>query len=301
MGLLKQIPLAAGATVLFLMAACSTIEATATPAIDATAKPTIDVTEQTQADRKLATLTPRPTPQPEDTTTRPTQTAAPLPSPTPTRSIREIFDLLDRGIISEEEAATELNKRKEGGSLTATSTQPPSPTPLATPTPVPTQPSDRRGSAQWVSQLEAEVHELVNEERLKASLNRLAFDSALADVARSHSQDMATNTFFAHDNLNGQSPTDRTDAAGYSCINQGYYGVGENIFKGWLFSAIMTYQSTSTKAYFALDEIAQVVVDGWMNSPGHRKNMLTARYTKEGIGIGINPDTEAVLVTQDLC
>ncbi len=258
MRLLEQILPAAGAMVLFLVVACSSVEPSATPAIGATA--------EAQVRQILETLTPRPTLQDDETArlTLPPQTATLRPSPMPTLTI-------------------------------ATPAQSPAITSVPTRTP------ESRGGAQWIIQLEAEVHELVNRERLKASLGSLAVDSALADVARRHSQDMATNTFFAHENLIGQDSTDRADAAGYSCVNQGYVGVGENIFQGWLFSAIMTSGSLSIKAYLDLDELAGVVVDGWMDSLSHRLNMLTARYNKEGIGIAINPDTERVLVTQNLC
>ena len=233
---------------LFLTVGCSTVEPSATPAIGATA--------EAQVRQKLEALTPRPTLQDDETPTltRPPQTATLRPSPMPTLTNGEIFDLVDRGIMSAEEAAAELSRRRREDSGAVT------PTPVATLaqlpaiTSVPTRTPESRGGAQWIIQLEAVVHELVNQERVKASLGRLAVDSALADVARRHSQDMARNTFFAHENLIGQDSTDRADAAGYSCVNQGYVGVGENIFQGWLFSAIMTSGSLSIKAYRHWDQ-----------------------------------------------
>ena len=135
-----------------------------------------------------------------------------------------------------------------------------------------------------ITQLEAEIHELVNQERLKASLGSLAVDSALADVARRHSQDMATNTFFAHENLIGQDSTDRADAAGYSCVNEGYVGVGENIFQGWLFSAIMTSGSLSIKAYMDLDELAGVFVDGWMEETSCNRRVFSGELPWKQLG-----------------
>ena len=302
MRFLRHLLPAAGMIVVFLMAACSSVEPSATPAVAATAEAMVD--------QKLATIMPTLTTQPQVTvaglrrTPTITSTTVPtsLPLPTPTLTTREIFDLLDRGVLTAEEAAAALKRRDQEtlgeAAQTPAATAPTSPTLLPAFTPVLT---DVRGSTQWISQLEAQIHELVNQERRKASLSSLEEDSALADVARSHSQDMTINDFFNHENLNGQSPSERADAAGYSCVNQGYIGIAENIFTGWQFSATITFRSTSTKAYFDLDGLAKVVVDGWMDSPGHRRNILTDRYNKEGIGVGVNPETEAVLVTQNFC
>ena len=302
MRLLTHLLPGTGIIVVFLMAACSNVEPSATPGIAATAEAMVN--------EKLAAIIPTPTTQPQLTvaglprtpTLAPTPAPTSLPLPTPTLTIREIFDFLDRGILTTEEAAAELKRRDQEtlgeGTQPPAATAPTSPTVLPASTPAS---ADARGSAQWISLLESQIHELVNQERRKASLSNLEDDSALAEVARSHSQDMAINDFFNHENLYGQSPSERADAAGYSCVNQGYIGVAENIFTGWQFSAIITFQSTSTKAYFDLDELAKVVVDGWMNSPGHRRNILTERYNKEGIGVGVNPETEAVLVTQNFC
>jgi uncharacterized protein YkwD len=49
-----------------------------------------------------------------------------------------------------------------------------------------------------------------------------------------------------------------------------------------------------------MEEIASQVVNGWMNSPGHRENILNARYDREGIGIAVSSDGK-VYVTQNFC
>lgn len=260
---------------------------------------------------------------PKNNSTKPLRTKTPILSPTPTRTIRQIFDLFDRGIISEEEAAAELNRRKLDDSYgiipppgvrptvtqipipTQSSTQRPTPTTLPVSTPIPIQSPAQRGSPGWINQLETSIHELVNLERRNVGLITLAHDLDLTDIARSHSHNMAIKGFFDHINLIGQVPTDRADTAGYSCIKQEgnliYTGIAENIFSGWLYSSTTRIGLISIRNYFTLAEIADIVVDGWMNSTGHRQNILTPRYEKEGIGIAINPDTEAVLVTQNFC
>lgn len=150
-----------------------------------------------------------------------------------------------------------------------------------------------------ISELELEVHRLINVERQKNGLNSLSFDSKLADIARKHSEDMAQNNFFEHTNLKGQDPTDRANAVGYSCRKdyRDYYtyGIGENIAETPIYSNVEGCDSTTN-----LESLASCIVDGWMGSPGHRKNILTSEYGKEGIGIAYSSDDKAY-TTEDFC
>lgn len=104
-----------------------------------------------------------------------------------------------------------------------------------------------------------EVFDLTNQERRNAGLAPFAWSDDLAAVAAAHSQDMYERRFFSHTNPDGLSPFDRMDAAG---INYGW--AAENI--------AMRYPSP------------QDVVDGWMNSPGHRANILNEHLTTLGVG-----------------
>ncbi len=152
--------------------------------------------------------------------------------------------------------------------------------------------------------LEYEIHELVNTERVKQGLPSLAYDDALADIARDHSNDMATYNFFSHNNLNGQDPTDRAIAAGYPVYKDygnGVYseGIAENIYQNWLYDGLSYYnENEPIYKWSTQSEIASSTVNGWMNSPGHRANILDSSYDKEGIGVSITADYK-VYVTQD--
>jgi uncharacterized protein YkwD len=79
-------------------------------------------------------------------------------------------------------------------------------------------------------------------------------------------------------------------------------GIAENIFQTWLFSSYTTSLSglVVSRNYMTREEIASQVVDGWINSPGHRENILNARYDREGIGIAVSSDGK-VYVTQNFC
>ena len=166
--------------------------------------------------------------------------------------------------------------------------------PAATPTPT-------RGSAEWVAALEQQIHQLVNQNRQSP----LVFDVALASVARSHSADMANSNYFSHINQQGQSPSDRGEAVGYDCRKDygSYYtyGLPENINQAWLYSQSWTLNGILVrKDYYELEELASLVVDGWIASTGHRENILNNSYDVEGIGVAINDD-EKVYLTQNFC
>ncbi|MEM6837038.1 MAG: CAP domain-containing protein [Cyanobacteria bacterium P01_C01_bin.120] len=104
-----------------------------------------------------------------------------------------------------------------------------------------------------------ELINLTNAYREQNGLPRLSLDLDLAEAAQSHSQNMASSDFFAHRDPAGQSPRDRATDAGYE---RG--AVGENIAAG---------QPTP-----------QAVFNAWLNSPGHRANILSSTWNEIGVG-----------------
>ncbi|MDD4689629.1 MAG: CAP domain-containing protein, partial [Eubacteriales bacterium] len=106
---------------------------------------------------------------------------------------------------------------------------------------------------------ENEVVRLVNVERAKQGLNPLKADWELSRVARYKSQDMKDKNYFSHTSPTYGSPFQMMKNFGIS-----YRTAGENIAKG---------QSTP-----------QAVVTAWMNSSGHRANILNSSFTKIGVG-----------------
>lgn len=115
---------------------------------------------------------------------------------------------------------------------------------------------------------------------------------------------MAKFNFFSHD-FTGEDPSARAKRQGYICRKDygTYYtlGIAENIFQGWLYSSTTYFwMSIPVKNWMSVDDIAREAVEGWMNSPGHRSNILNRAYDREGIGVAISSD-EKVLITQDFC
>lgn len=156
-----------------------------------------------------------------------------------------------------------------------------------------------------IADLERRIHALTNAQRRKHGIPELQFDERLAKVARAHSQDMSNKNFFQHINLDGEDPGARGKRLGYRCVKNydTYYteGLSENLMRTYLYDSVLE-QAGIVVGYDwrTPEEIAQISVDGWMNSPGHRRTLLTATYDREGIGIAISPNKE-VYVTQNFC
>ena len=142
-------------------------------------------------------------------------------------------------------------------------------------------------------EIEEWVIEFTNEERVSAGLQPLRHDAAISDIARSHSEDMARLGLLSHD-IGGKDPTDRALTAGYDCraYREGgwySYGLSENIaehprvtwWRGWGTSyRPVDYDRDA-------EEAARDLVQGWMNSPGHRRNILDRDSRRIGVGIAI--------------
>lgn len=103
------------------------------------------------------------------------------------------------------------------------------------------------------------VVELTNKERAKYGLQPVKLNLVLNQVALHHSQDMAMQDFFDHVALDGSEPWDRMTRAGYQ-----YSVAAENIAAGFL--------------------TPETVVQAWMESPGHRSNILAPDVEEIGIG-----------------
>ena len=144
-------------------------------------------------------------------------------------------------------------------------------------------------AAARVSELELKVHAGINAERAKHGGSPLQWDEGLASVARAHSDDMTSRRYFSHDTPEGLDPTDRLHRAGLNCRKGYRYGIAENI-------AIETTLGN-------LDRTAEEAVRGWINSPGHRTNLLNREYNRTGVGAsyGTWRGYKAVYLTQVFC
>ncbi|MFK4467114.1 CAP domain-containing protein [Bacillus sp. RC252] len=113
--------------------------------------------------------------------------------------------------------------------------------------------------AKSLSEFEQRVVELTNAERTKQGLSALQIDTELSKVARIKSEDMQKNNYFDHNSPTYGSPFDMMKKFGIS-----YKSAGENIAQG--------------------QRTPEEVVQAWMNSAGHRANILNSGFTHIGVG-----------------
>jgi len=132
----------------------------------------------------------------------------------------------------------------------STTAPPESTAPPTTSAPTPSSPSS----------LADDVVDLVNIDRSNAGCGPLTVDDRLATAAQLHSDDMSARHYMDHINPEGLDPTARAAAQGYTGA-----GIGENIAQGYP------------------DPVA--VMEGWLNSPGHKANIENCSYTVIGVGV----------------
>ena len=134
------------------------------------------------------------------------------------------------------------------------------------PTETTTQNTEKPNNNGSMLSIETEVVRLVNVERSKAGLPALQIDQEVSKVARLKSEDMANKNYFNH-----TSPTYGSPFEMLKKFNITYKTAGENIAKG--------------------QKTAEAVVNAWMNSEGHRKNILSSSFTHIGVGYATKGST----------
>lgn len=156
----------------------------------------------------------------------------------------------------ERDKAESAEPSSESASPSRTASKSPSPT--KSETSEPTRSAKPTATADAATAAEAEVLRLVNQERAQAGCRPLTNDPELAKLAGDYSQDMAERGFFDHTDPDGNDPWERAQEYGIADLG------GENIARG--------------------QANAQSVMDAWMNSEGHRANILNCDFRTLGVG-----------------
>ncbi|WP_098891423.1 CAP domain-containing protein [Streptomyces sp. or3] len=183
----------------------------------------------------------------------PSKIPSKTPSETPSKSAAPSTSKKPAATPSEKSKAPTTSKAPEKSTAPASKAPAPpktssAPPPSKKPSPSPTDASAR-----------TEVLALVNQERAKVGCSPLSTSAPLTSLAQNFSEDMAARGFFDHTDPDGDTPWDRAAQAGVQ-------GLGaENIARG--------------------QADAQAVMEGWMNSEGHRANILNCDYKTIGIGV----------------
>lgn len=139
-------------------------------------------------------------------------------------------------------------------------------------------PTVNESEENFMAQVEQLIYQKVNEERAKAGLSQLSYNSTMEKYARIKSKDMGDNNYFSHEDLSGKLITEKMKQDGVS-----YRAWGENI-------AYIGGVSDANK-------LAEQFMTNWMNSSGHRANILSANF--ESIGMGVYKSGNRVYATQE--
>lgn len=126
------------------------------------------------------------------------------------------------------------------------------------------------------AEAEALIIVLVNDERQKDDLCTLSEDALLTDLAREHSAYMAEYDLLTHDRFSGERPLS------YNMSSPGD-ARGENLAK-------IPTQQYSPGPYLSLQEVCEWAVSGWMDSDGHRENILQPIFTETGVGVSFSEE-----------
>lgn len=146
------------------------------------------------------------------------------------------------------------------------------------------------------------IHVEINERRLEQGLRPLDYDSALGDIAQQYSETMLSVDTLSHTGPGGDTFEDRYAEDGYYCR----VPVGENRYSHGGENILYTYYETpltGDRYYDTPKELAGGMVESWMNSPGHRENILKPYWESEGLGVAagwVNGEIK-VYATQNFC
>jgi uncharacterized protein YkwD len=140
-----------------------------------------------------------------------------------------------------------------------------------------------------LSWLENRTFDLVNGERVKNNLSELRWSSGITSVAREYSETMAKNDFFAHEGLDGSDVSSRLKDGEVYHWNKS----AENLYmsSGYDYYYTNIFGKVTSKHYMTFEQLAQNATQGWMNSPGHRENMLDPDLDESGLGVYVVNET----------
>jgi uncharacterized protein YkwD len=121
----------------------------------------------------------------------------------------------------------------------------------------------------FISDLERQVFALINQQRIQSGLKPLIWNELAAETARLHSKNMASYNFFNHAGVDGKRVDERADSVGL----HKWRVIGENL----------AYNR-------GFNNPIERVIESWMKSSEHRKNLLRKNWHESGVGISVTPN-----------
>ena len=151
------------------------------------------------------------------------------------------------------------------------------------------------------------IHDNTNSQRLSQGLPALNWSEELSQIAEQHSLEMAEKAYFGHIDPRGHDASERARRAGFSNLHRSnqYFvlGVGENLFATHSYQEFSVHNNGADQLLYQVswkkpEEIAIEAIEAWINSPSHKRNILSTTYTVEGIGVAIGSNG-TLFITQN--
>lgn len=150
------------------------------------------------------------------------------------------------------------------------------------------------------------IHQKVNAVRRANGLAELGWNGALVAIATGHSRDMQQRGYFAHVSPSGEDFASRYRRGGYECrvpAGPGRFLLGgENLAQVQQVAQWLVWEDgrKEPEQIRSAEELAEVTVTGWWNSPPHKQNLLRPEWLSQAIGVVVTADG-GVWVTQNFC
>lgn len=147
------------------------------------------------------------------------------------------------------------------------------------------------------------VYNFTNDVRADESVDTVTWNNDLAAIARQHSQDMARHDYVGHTEPDGDTVNDRLDQHPNPCDGYGddRFEHGENAGSAY-WQREFVQSGTGDLVYVSDEtELAKALMRSWLNSPGHRKNIVADDWNYLGVGLAINQTSGKVYATQLFC
>lgn len=141
-------------------------------------------------------------------------------------------------------------------------------------TPTPRTFVEKKADPNFPEILVKNIHELTNEERLNRGAKAYVFDQKLAEIARRRSEDMLARGYFSHTAPDGCGITCNFEASQYETL-----GWGENIARYEFINGV------------PIGGVADIFIEQWIKSSGHRDNLLSGEFTHHGVGVSVHAGT----------
>lgn len=166
--------------------------------------------------------------------------------------------------------------------------------------------SDVRTEKSHIDSEDVEYHifKKVNAIREERNLSSYEYSLYLSSVGRAHSEDMYTQSYFSHENPEGERIWNRFNKE-EGDWSKACDRISENIAKNWVGQPVNDAHTSEPHTYWTEEEIAEAIVQQWMHSDSHRKAMLHPDNDIHGIGVYVSNtssnDESVVYATQGFC